>query len=279
MKLRIDGETQIFGLLGSQIGYTKSPALHNRAAKILGVNAVYVPLQIEKENFDGFLSAALKMNFGGFNVTQPHKELAASSFPAQKFRSVNILIRTENKWISDSTDGIGFSRGFARIGRELSSFEELVFIGSGGAVTAILEYLTVNQKMFPRVTVCRRSTVNDDDLCKSYAGKINFIDLNEPQLRSVLSGKGADTLLVQASSAPLKGDDLRELVPAIARYSGVVCDLVYSSPSKIYFAALNANLAAIDGEPMLIEQARAAQKLWWGKSASYDEMLMALRGK
>ena len=62
-------------------------------------------------------------------------------------------------------------------------------------------------------------------------------------------------------------------------FSGFVCDLVYSNPSKIYFAALNANLNAIDGEPMLIEQARASQKLWWKKSASYEEMLLALRGK
>lgn len=279
MKLHIDGETKIYGLLGSQIGYTKSPALHNRAAQILGINAVYLPFQIEKNNFEAFLAAAIQMNFGGFNITQPHKELAAATFPTKRMRSVNILLRAGETWASDSTDGAGFSQGFARIGRELSSFEELVFIGSGGAVIAVLEHLTSCQKMLPGVTVCRRSAANDASLSSSYGGKISFLDLNAINLRSVLSGRGVETLLVQASSAPLQGDDLQDLVPALDGFAGVVCDMVYSKPSKIYFAALNANLAAIDGEPMLIEQARAAQKIWWGRCASFEEMLLALRGK
>jgi shikimate 5-dehydrogenase len=55
--------------------------------------------------------------------------------------------------------------------------------------------------------------------------------------------------------------------------------MIYSNPSKLYYAALNQDLLALDGEAMLIEQARASQKIWWGKSASYEDMVQALRGK
>jgi shikimate 5-dehydrogenase len=278
-KIKIDGETQIFGLIGSNIGYTKSPAMHNRAAQILGINAVYLPLHIDAGKVLDFLDIALHMNFGGFNVTQPHKEIAAKSLPSTKLKSINTIFRTVNGWTAASTDGAGFVAGFKRVGREFSSFENMVFIGAGGAVTAILEFLAADKAEMPSVKVLRRSSSKDSEMKKIVGKKASFIDLSVENLTEELNGKGSETLLVQASSAPLHGDDLSSYVPALNAFGGVVCDLIYSNPSKLYFAALNRDLAALDGEAMLIEQARAAQKIWWGKAASYEEMSAALRGK
>jgi len=278
-KIHIDGETQIFGLIGSNLRYTKSPLLHNRAARILGVNAVYLPLEMEACRVLSFLESAFYMNFGGFNVTQPHKEIAASSLPDVNVKSINTISRSEKSWCATSTDGIGFVSGFKRIGREFSSFEDIVFLGAGGAVTAVLEHLISSTNQMPDISVLRRSDSKDEELKEIVGNKISFSDLTVENLIQKLQGKGAETLLVQGTSAPLYGDDLTILVPALSGFKGVVCDMVYSSPSKLYFAALNLNLAALDGEAMLIEQARASQKIWWGKSASYEEMLMALRGK
>ncbi len=278
-KIKIDGETQLYGLIGSNIGYTKSPLMHNRAAQILGVNAVYLPLQIEANKVLGFLETAFNMNFGGFNVTQPHKEIAAKSLPSVKLKSVNTISRTGKGWTASSTDGIGFVSGFKRIGREFNTFENVVFIGAGGAVTAVLEHLSQDKSEMPNISVLRRSSEKDAGLKKIVGKKISFTELSVENLTSELAGKGTETLLVQASSAPLHGDDLEAYIPALKDFAGVVCDLIYSNPSKLYYAALNLDLTALDGEAMLIEQARASQKIWWGKSASYEEMLMALRGK
>jgi hypothetical protein len=38
-------------------------------------------------------------------------------------------------------------------------------------------------------------------------------------------------------------------------------------------------LVSQDGEAMLIEQARLAQKLWWGRALAYADLATALRGK
>jgi shikimate dehydrogenase len=279
MGIKIDGETRVFGLLGSKISYTKSPAMHNRAAQILGINAVYLPFNLEADTLSRFLDAAFAMNFDGFNITQPHKELAAQLFGGDRYTSVNTLYRSAAGWSAASTDGEGFDRGLSRLGRELSSFAEVVFIGAGGAVSAVLEYMARTMKQLPKVTVLRRTDARDELLRQVYGGRLEFMSLGVDELRNCVGGRKQETLLVQASSAPLKGDDLSELIPAIADFGGKFVDMVYSTPSKLYFAALNADLDAIGGEPMLIEQARAAQKLWWGKSASYEEMLLALRGK
>lgn len=279
MSIKIDGETRIYGLLGANISYTKSPVMHNKAAKTLGINAAYLPFDLDEKNLSRFLDTAFEMNFDGFNITQPHKELAAKLYAGGKISSVNTLYRAKNGWAAASTDGEGFANGLQRLKRELSSFEELVFIGAGGAVAAVLEYISSALKDLPRISILRRSGSADAALKAIYKGRIEFFALDETALRGCVAGKKQETLLVQASSAPLKGDDLSYLIPAISDFAGNMVDMVYSTPSKLYFAALNADLDAIDGEAMLIEQARAAQKIWWGKSASYEQMLLALRGK
>lgn len=279
MRISIDGETRIYGLLGSNIAYTRSPAMHNHATQVLGINATYLPLCLDAATFPVFLNAAYSMNFDGFNVTQPHKEIAAGIFPESGLSSINTIYRTPQGWRATSTDGEGFANSLRRIKREISSYENMVFIGAGGAVSAVLEYLNMHQKHQPSVTILRRSGAKDDALKLTYKGNITFTNLTVADLAESLKGAKSETLLIQASSAPLKGDDLEYLVPALSGFSGSFVDMVYNNPSKLYFAALSADLNAIDGEPMLIEQARAAQKIWWGKSASYEDMLLALRGK
>lgn len=259
--MAIDGSTRIMGLIGESIAYTMSPAMHNRAAAKLGINAVYLPLSLPEAKLAGFLDVMWGLGALGFNVTQPHKGAVAKLVPGSGLTSVNTLFRGDQGWSAASTDGEGFARGLARTGRELASFEEIVLLGSGGAAQAILEHLAT-QPQQPKLTTLRRA-----DLQSATA------------LTAALAGKGEETLLIQATSAPLKGDDLSSLAPALKEFRGVVVDLVYGKPSALYFTAVAKDLVAQDGEPMLIEQARLAQKLWWGKAAAYDEMAAALRGK
>jgi hypothetical protein len=57
----------------------------------------------------------------------------------------------------------------------------------------------------------------------------------------------------------------------------LLIDIIYDQPSEIYFEAIRLGLNCLDGMPMLIEQARLSQFLWWKKSASYDDMLFAIK--
>ncbi len=259
--MAIDGATRILGLVGESIEYTMSPAMHNRAAAKLGVNAVYLPFSLPEAKIASFLDLMWGLGAVGFNVTQPHKGAVAKLVPGSGLGSVNTLFRGEHGWTAASTDGEGFARGLLRTGRELGSFAEIVMLGSGGAAQAIVEHLAT-ASLQPKLTTLRRAELQD-----------------ATALTTALAGKGEETLLIQATSAPLKGDDLSSLTPALRDFRGVVCDLVYGKPSALYFAAVGKDLVAQDGEPMLIEQARLAQKLWWGKAAAYDEMAAALRGK
>lgn len=273
-ELRVDGESKLMGLIGESIAYTRSPAMHNRAAATLGINAVYMPFSLPAARVDAFLAIAWDLGAIGFNVTQPHKALVARMHGGG-LASVNTLFRGESGWKAASTDGAGYAAGLARTGFELSGFKNIVILGGGGAVRSIVGEIGPGAT----VTILRRSSDGDAVLLGCTSAALSFGDATPAALTQALADRGDETLFIQATSAPHAGDDLSAFVPALARFTGVVSDIVYGKPSALYFAAIAKDLTAQDGESMLIEQARLAQRLWWGKAAAYDDMAAALRSK
>lgn len=284
----IGGETKLLGLIGSGISYTRSPALHNRAAAELGIDQIYLPLPMTADAVPGFLRSFWDIGGVGLNVTTPHKGLVADLLRARAKtplpRSINTLYRDASNpefWSAASTDGDGFVKGLARIGVDGDQIEEMVIVGSGGVVAALIERFSRDSSAMKKIMVLRRNNQNDGVL-QSAAPKnfpLSFGALSVDALTKELQGKEATTLFVQATNAPQTGDDLKELVPALRQFEGVVCDLIYDKPSALYFAALAQHIKAQNGEAMLIEQARLSQKLWWGKAAVYEDMAAVLRAK
>lgn len=271
------------GLLGADIHYTMSPRLHNRAAALLGINAAYLPLSMPESAIKSFLDVAWDLGALGFNVTTPHKAFVASIIPGCKLASVNTVFRGKNWWEAASTDGAGFALGLKRLGINISEFSDLIILGSGGVVAAILAYMSqlalVNQlPTLPMVHLLSRGRDCNDSLRSLWLqqGEIRFSDLNLKNLQNTLS-MARQGLLIQATSAPHRGDDLSELCPALKGFSGVVSDLVYARPSALFQVAKEYGLKAQDGTAMLIEQARLAQRLWWGRAAPYEELEAALK--
>jgi len=273
---RIDGETKLMGILGHGIRHTLSPLIHNFAANQLGKNVVYVPFDVAPGRLKDTLSLLWDMGCEGLNVTTPHKSAVAELYPESGLTSVNTLKRGPDSFVATSTDGAGFALGLKRLGRTLDSFERLVILGSGGASLAICNYLR-SQALTPEVLIRRRDPKHDGSF--GALGQISFGSCDIETLTNDLDGRGSETLLIQATSAPLRGDDLSWAKPALANFKGVVSDLIYGQPSRMYFDALSLDLTAQDGEAMLIEQARLAQKFWWESAVSYDQIALAIRGK
>lgn len=55
---RVNPLTKVLGLISNPVGHSKSPALHNRALRRIGYDAIYVPLLVDDvktffETYDG----------------------------------------------------------------------------------------------------------------------------------------------------------------------------------------------------------------------------------
>ncbi len=277
-KSAVNGATKILGLLGQGIDHSLSPLIHNRSIEHLGCNYIYVPFQVPTDKLADFLDVMWAVGAKGFNITMPLKEVVAKHLNL-KLRSVNTIYRDHSFWGGASTDASGFVRALERLGRMFPTFKKLVILGNGGVVTAILEHIGRHPDLSPDIIILRRSSGRDGFLRKLLPRelKLTFASFEPGELSLQLDGMGKETLLVQASSAPLKGDALDRFAPALDKFSGSVVELTYGCRSAIFDKARVLGLPAQDGIPMLIEQARLAQRYWWGHEAPFDVIERHLR--
>ncbi len=274
---RIHGGSKLIGLLGHPIAHSLSPLLHNTSCETLSLDCVYLPLDIvfpSRQTLESFLGHLENSNFIGFNVTLPYKKWVAESLGSELV-SVNTVYRDQGgAWQATSTDGQGFIAALEKMA-PLSSFQRIVCIGNGGAALAVTaSLLAANASV--ELSVLRRS--KRDELWRQSLRRdaIDFLPLSAEALASALQAPER-TLLLQASSAPVHGDPLAELAENLPRFNGVLIDMVYGYQSAILEAVKAFGLPCQDGVPMLIEQARASQRLWFGECLSYDQLLAIMQ--
>ena len=77
MERRISGHTGLLALIGSPVGHSGSPAMHNYSFERLGLDYAYVAFDIKVEEVKDAIAAMKTFKMRGFNVTMPCKIEAA----------------------------------------------------------------------------------------------------------------------------------------------------------------------------------------------------------
>lgn len=267
----IDGKTELYGLLGMPLSHSLSPKIHNRSAASLGLNKCYVPLPLQSENLEGVLKSLWDVGFQGLNVTVPLKEAIAAIFPESGLYSVNTLSRGPKGWDVSSTDGPGFLEGIRRKGCRLDEFQQVVCLGNGGAALSVLSEIAARNPQMPFL-ILRRSEAKDSRFRTVLSSaNLTFLDFT-PQIL-LKSLKSTRTLLIQATSAPLFGDDLSQFNDSLKSFEGFFVDMLYGkSQSALISACHSFQIPHMDGLDMLIGQAIESQKIWWGQSGKWDDI-------
>lgn len=272
----INGKTKIMGLIGHNISHTLSPFIHNYSKSKLKINIVYLPIDVPALKIKSTLDTLINLGAVGFNVTVPHK-LAVGKIITGAEKSVNTIYFENNNLMAASTDGIGFCNGLTQMNRNINSFDHLIIIGNGGATSGLLDYFEDSAISFEKIDLFRRDSSKDKRFEYSNARSFRFHEMKAELFKKALMESSSKTLLIQATSAPLLGNDLSYLCDDLTLLKGCFVDLVYGTPSKIYSECQKIRIPAIDGLPMLIEQARASQNLWWNQSLEYQEIERALK--
>jgi len=266
--------TRVFGLLGSDVLRSLSPAIHNRAFLELGADAVYVPLQAE--SLAGFLQALPDLGLSGFSVTRPYKEaivpqLAECSREAARSGSVNtVVVDADGGLVGSSTDGDGVLLPLLR--RTDLLRKRVAILGAGGAARAAAQALV---RAGACVTVLARRPEQAEEVASAtgcaHAPLDAFAALDwDVLLNATPVGSGA-----LPGSLPVP----RELL----RPGTIVFDMVYEPPETPLLAAAAARgCETIGGVEMLVAQAVGQLRAWTGQeppvAAMTEAALAALAG-
>jgi shikimate dehydrogenase len=134
-----------FAVIGHPIGHSLSPLMHNTAFKLLGMDCEYEMLDIEPDSLKQAIERFKDQNWGGFNVTVPHKEaiipLMDEVVPeAREVGAVNTVMNRSNKLIGYNTEVIGVERSLL-LDREKIEGTMCTIMGSGGVARSVAHVL------------------------------------------------------------------------------------------------------------------------------------------
>ena len=294
MESRISGHTQLYGLIGSPVGHSGSPAMYNYSFEKLGIDAAYLAFDVPLEKTADAVNALRTLHAGGFNVTMPCKTAAAQlvdrlSPAAELVGACNTVVFEEDGTMTGHiTDGIGFVRNLKEHGIDIAG-KKIVLIGTGGAATAIAvqaaldgvsEIAIFNRK--DEFYANGEKTVEKIEKAVPGISKVYIEDLDdgtpyEVDPRYVLKKAIAESdILINATRAGMS--PLEDVLPVPAEFLHkdlAVADVVYNPKETLLLKkAKEAGCrAAVGGIGMLLWQGAAAFELFTGKEMPAQEVM------
>jgi shikimate dehydrogenase len=255
---------KLFGIISDHRALkSRSPALHNTVMKKIGLDGIYLPLNVAESRLEAALRGLQALGFTGVNVTVPYKEavipfLDHLSEEACRIGAVNTIVYGENLLAGHNTDAAGCLDALGQSGFDPSGRTALV-LGNGGAARAVI--CALKQSGARDITVAGRRMARSVILADHF--QVRAIDPAELGPHPFPAH-----LLVNATSAssPAEAPDLADWAKVINPVGcRLVLDLNYGRLDN-FWQALAQRLGAdfMDGLPMLALQARRSFQLWTG---------------
>jgi 3-dehydroquinate dehydratase/shikimate dehydrogenase len=269
----INPETEVFGVIGSPIAHSISPAVFNACFQDSAINAIYIPILLkgQKPQFNEFMRNILDrpwLGFGGFSVTIPHKAHAldyvnaAGDFVeplAENIGAVNTLKVGFGAILSGyNTDYAGAMDALLaalEIDRHQMHDVSVTIVGAGGVARAVVAGLA---DVGAKITIYNRTVQKAKALSAEFACKYAGLD-ELPNMQA--------QVLINCTSIGMTPDIDASPVPQTCLSSNMaVFDTVYNPlKTKLLLQAEQAGAKTINGAEMFISQAIAQYKLFIGE--------------
>jgi 3-dehydroquinate dehydratase/shikimate dehydrogenase len=274
---QINKETAVYAVIADPVGHSLSPLIHNAALRHQGINAVYVPFRVPKQDLEQFLRDAPQLGIRGVSVTIPHKEavirhLARVDKAVRDIGAANTLVLEGNQLVGYNTD----SRA------ALDSLEphlpkpnpenpaehgKALVLGAGGAAMAVAYGL---KRRGYDVFVTGRTRERADAL----AARLGCRALAWVARHSV----HCDVLVNCTPIGMHPNLDETPFPKAYLKPSMVVFDAVYNPENTLLVKdARSQGCAVATGVEMFIRQASLQFKLFTGQNAPADLMRETLK--
>jgi len=280
---RVTGHTELIGLLAYPIRHTMSPTMHNEALNKLGLDYVYVALEVEGDSLENAVQGLRAMRFRGCNVSMPNKQriiqyLDKVSEEVNLTKAVNTVVNDNGILTGYCTDGTGCMCSLADEGVVVNG-AKVTIIGTGGAGTAIIAQAALDgvkelsifnrRDEFWDKAVETVERINEKTGCKATLFHLEDQDMLREEIAS-------STVLINATGVGMKPLEGQALItdPSMLHSDLVVHDCIYSPrETRLMQVAEEAGCRKVmNGLGMMLYQGAAAFKLFTGHDMPIDFM-------
>lgn len=270
----------LVGLIGSDIGSSLSPALHEREASHHGLCLCYriidlADLGAGADDVGGLLASAKRLGFDGLNITHPCKSAViahvdALSDDADALGAVNTIVVDGGRTIGHNTDWTGFSEAFTR-GFPDVRMDSVVQLGAGGAGSAVAHaLLTLGAGQLTLVDV---DPLRADSLTGALARRFGEDRVRRAGRAELAAALAEADGLVHATPTGMSNSPGMPLPAELLRSELWVADIVYRPlETELLRHARKRGCRTLDGGGMLVFQAAHAFRLFSGAEPDVERM-------
>ena len=262
-------------VIGSPVGHSLSPAIHNAAFRALELPWVFVAWEVPEGYAPEALASMERFGVAGLSVTMPHKSAVAQALDslteeAEMLGAVNCVAReagAETKLIGHNTDGYGIIASLREDAGFAPENSDCLVLGAGGAARAAV--LALANAGAARVAVANRTPERAEQAAALAEDKGEVVPAD---------AAGEFDLVVNAT--PMGMGELKDetpVSPMLLRPEQTVLDLIYNPAETAFLVqARDKGVSAHNGLGMLIHQAARAFELWTSQPAPLEAMTSAV---
>ena len=276
--MTLTGAGKIAGVVGWPIRHSLSPLLHGYWLEELKIDGALVPLGVPREDFARVIANLQRAGFRGVNVTVPHKEAAfalthSRDAAAEAAGAANLLIfHADGRIEGRNTDAVGLRESLREAMGSLEG-KTILLLGAGGAARGAL--LALNDLGAAKVHILNRHADKAALLARALQPMVSS-QLLPQSLTHWGEAAGAADLVVNTTSAGMKGHAPLELDLAVLRDTATVLDIVYNPlETQLLKQAKARGLKTIDGLGMLMHQAAPSFEAFFGAAPKVTPGLRA----
>jgi shikimate dehydrogenase len=268
---RVTGRTRLLGVIGNPIAHSISPQLHNTISSHLGVDLVYVPLRVEKEELGTAVKGLKALNYIGFNVTVPYKKdvmkfLDENTKEAILMGAVNTVKSIDGRLYGYNTDAEGFARSFKQETGTGFKGKKIMLLGAGGTTRAIAVKIALEGAQ--KLAIVNRTLTKADEIADMINNNFRPITtaLSPEEEKTARAFSESDIIINTTSAGMHPNVDDTPLTGGMQfQAHQIVYDVVYN-PGKTKFLeeADGKGCKISNGLGMLFYQGISAYEIWTG---------------
>jgi 3-dehydroquinate dehydratase/shikimate dehydrogenase len=261
---QLDKATRIFGVAGNPIAHSLSPLMQNTAFRRENVNAVLLPLKVQK--LADLLTLLRELPLAGSAVTMPLKQevlphLSNSDSLTSRIGACNTLrVGGDGKIVGFNTDVAGVVRPLEK--RLKLQGARIVVVGAGGAARAAVFGL-----MDQGAEVFVVNVIHEQAVALAREAKARV-------LKQEQFAKGRFDVLINATPCGMAGNKQPLPIAESELNASLVFDMVYNPlETPLLKLAKERGIPVISGMEMFVQQGARQFEIWTGKPAPEAEMM------